>query len=385
MSWGGLRPSYPCPSDGIFDFDLSASDLTMVAGEPSLASGSEPNGRLGTGDTLPYLIAIAGIAVVVVLMFQYWFVTLPLVLLVVGIVYVPRIVRHVRKNRYFSSPEFLARKAEIASVVAEHNDIAAYASEVRTKGTFELGASSTGRQSHLASFQNTSQFNYQRDRNVAAYADKNVHNCSLQVVRNAKADPLKYLMKYFDIKPTESRLAQVEEVGESVGRLENAIENLRLRERAITASIRPPKFILTHYRSEFMSHIGVTLSPILVPYPEYRFQYVSAGGNSSQQTVITLTTATIDELVETLSEKVRFSKSAAGQRALMTARLREYIKHRDGYTCKACSVSVAAEPNLLLEVDHIVPVSKGGLSVLENLQTLCWRCNRRKANKILVD
>ena len=39
------------------------------------------------------------------------------------------------------------------------------------------------------------------------------------------------------------------------------------------------------------------------------------------------------------------------------------------------------EPNLLLEVDHIVPVSKGGKTEADNLQTLCWRCNRSKSNK----
>lgn len=333
---------------------------------------------------MPYLIALVVVVVVIVMMIQYWYITLSLALIVAAIVYMPRVVRQIRKNRYFASPEFLARKAEIASVVAEHNDIVNYAAEVRARGTFEIGAASTGGQAHLASFQYTSQSNYRRDRNVAEYADKNVHNCSLQVVRNAKADPLKYLMKYFNIKPTEARLSEIEELGESVARLENAVENLRRREQSITASIKPPEFIPKYYRDAFMSHMGVELSPITVPYPEYKFQYVSAGGNSSQQTVVALTTAVIDELVETLSEKIRFSKSAAGQRALMTARLREFIKKRDSYTCKACSASVAVEPNLLLEVDHIIPVSKGGMSAVENLQTLCWRCNRRKSNKILV-
>ena len=131
-----------------------------------------------------------------------------------------------------------------------------------------------------------------------------------------------------------------------------------------------------------MERVGVELSPITVPYPVYDFEYVSAGGNSSQRTTVTLNTPTIDALVETLSEKIRWRKSAAGQRALMTANLRDYIKARDEHTCKQCSVSVAAEPHLLLEVDHIIPVSKGGLSTPENLQTLCWRCNRTKSNKI---
>jgi len=68
----------------------------------------------------------------------------------------------------------------------------------------------------------------------------------------------------------------------------------------------------------------------------------------------------------------------------MTAKLRDYIKTRDAHTCKHCSVSIHAEPHLLLEVDHIIPVSKGGLSAEENLQTLCWRCNRTKSNKLLT-
>ena len=42
-----------------------------------------------------------------------------------------------------------------------------------------------------------------------------------------------------------------------------------------------------------------------------------------------------------------------------------------------------AEPNLLLEIDHIIPISKGGCTVEENLQTLCWKCNRAKSNKIV--
>jgi len=114
----------------------------------------------------------------------------------------------------------------------------------------------------------------------------------------------------------------------------------------------------------------------------YVFEYVSAGGNSSQRTSLTLNTQTIDALIETLGQKIRFRKSAAGQRALMTAKLRTYIKARDNYACRSCGVSVAAEPHLLLEVDHIVPVSKGGMSTEDNLQTLCWRCNRAKSSKM---
>ncbi len=290
--------------------------------------------------------------------------------------------RYILKERYFASEEFLAHKKKIASFVAEHNDVTKYVSEIRGRGTFALGASSTGAQSHLALFQNTSHWNYRRDRNVANYQAPNVHNCSLQVVRNASVDPLKYVMKYFNIKANEATLAEVEKLGEDITQLEDAINNLQRREASIAESVDPPAFILKHYGDEFMMHVGVELSPISVPYPVYMFEYVSAGGNSSQRTRLTFNTETIDALVETLSQKIRWRKSAAGQRALMTSKLRNFIKKRDNHTCQYCSVSLAAEPHLLLEVDHIIPLSRGGMSTEENLQTLCWRCNRSKSNKV---
>ena len=276
----------------------------------------------------------------------------------------------------------MAHKAEITSVVTEHNEVVQYTSEIRAKGTFQLGGSSTGAQAHLASFQNTSQWNYRRDRIVANYQAPNVHNCSLQVVRNASADPLKYVMKYFNIKADERSLEDVERLNESISRLEAAVNNLHQREASITESIQPPRFILKHYKDQFMHQVGVELSPISVPHPPYVFEYVSAGGNSSQRTTVSFDTSTIDALIETLGQKIRWRKSVAGQRALMTTRLRDFIKARDNHACRYCSVSLAAEPHLLLEVDHIVPVSKGGMSTPENLQTLCWRCNRTKSNQV---
>lgn len=332
---------------------------------------------------MPIIIAVGILIFALALMVSYWYIVVPIAVLALAGAMLPRLIRDIRKKRYFASEEFLARKAEIASVVQEHNEIAEYTSEIRGRGTFQLGISATGAQAHLASFENTSTHNFRRDRNIANYQARNVHNCSLQIVRNASSDPIKYLMKYFNIKADEASLVDVESLGEEIARLEDAVDNLKKREASITASFAPPEFILKYYEDEFMEQVGVELSPIRVPYPEYAFEYVSAGGNSAQRTNVVLNTTTIDALVETLSQKIRFNKSAAGQRALMTAKLRQFIKTRDCHTCRYCSVSLAAEPHLLLEVDHVVPVSKGGLSTPENLQTLCWRCNRTKSNKVL--
>lgn len=67
----------------------------------------------------------------------------------------------------------------------------------------------------------------------------------------------------------------------------------------------------------------------------------------------------------------------------MTSSLREKIKGRDSYTCKYCSLSVRDEKNLLLEIDHVIPLSKGGITSEDNLQTLCWKCNRSKGSKVI--
>ena len=80
--------------------------------------------------------------------------------------------------------------------------------------------------------------------------------------------------------------------------------------------------------------------------------------------------------------KIEKNNYAKKQRSIMTNDLREAIKNRDNYTCCICGNSVLHEPNLLLEVDHIIPVSRGGKTEANNLQTLCWRCNRAKSNKI---
>ena len=66
----------------------------------------------------------------------------------------------------------------------------------------------------------------------------------------------------------------------------------------------------------------------------------------------------------------------------MTPQLREAILRRDNWTCQCCGNSIFREPNLLLEVDHIIPVSAGGKTEPSNLQTLCWKCNRSKSDNI---
>ena len=98
---------------------------------------------------------------------------------------------------------------------------------------------------------------------------------------------------------------------------------------------------------------------------------------------VPMTEETIVELIKALESKLTAAAFAKEQRSLMTRKLRNFIKERDNFTCCNCQNSTRAEPNLLLEIDHIIPVAKGGCTTEENLQTLCWKCNREKSDKII--
>ncbi|MEQ8187231.1 MAG: tetratricopeptide repeat protein [Candidatus Eremiobacterota bacterium] len=60
------------------------------------------------------------------------------------------------------------------------------------------------------------------------------------------------------------------------------------------------------------------------------------------------------------------------------ADVREAVFRRDGYTCLCCGKIKKKGKKVTLEVDHIIPRKFGGKSTVENLQTLCSLCNRKK-------
>ena len=61
-------------------------------------------------------------------------------------------------------------------------------------------------------------------------------------------------------------------------------------------------------------------------------------------------------------------------------RLRFLVMQRDHFCCCLCGASPAKDPAVVLHVDHIIPWAKGGETVLDNLQTLCSKCNLGKGD-----
>src|SRR5918992_4787462 len=56
---------------------------------------------------------------------------------------------------------------------------------------------------------------------------------------------------------------------------------------------------------------------------------------------------------------------------------RKAVLARDSWTCQYCGMS---KPGLT--VDHVIPRSRGGESVWENIVASCAPCNRKKGNKL---
>lgn len=75
-----------------------------------------------------------------------------------------------------------------------------------------------------------------------------------------------------------------------------------------------------------------------------------------------------------------YAITAKYERSIMSDSIRYNVLNRDRYRCCICGAS--AQDGAKLHVDHIVPVSKGGRTVMDNLQTLCERCNLGKSNKL---
>jgi 5-methylcytosine-specific restriction endonuclease McrA len=62
--------------------------------------------------------------------------------------------------------------------------------------------------------------------------------------------------------------------------------------------------------------------------------------------------------------------------------LRYEVLKRDRFRCVLCGASPATHLGCVLHVDHIIPWSKGGKTVADNLRSLCETCNLGKSAKL---
>lgn len=140
-----------------------------------------------------------------------------------------------------------------------------------------------------------------------------------------------------------------------------------------------------HIYQEIEYHIceKIRLHPLTHLGIKCRIYYTSPQGRNSYKKEHIYGISDVKRALQHLDDKKKFQESKEYQRNLMSNSLRYDILKRDGFRCVLCGKT--ANDGVALEVDHIIPVSKGGKTVLSNLRTLCKECNRGKSNKYNPD
>ena len=76
----------------------------------------------------------------------------------------------------------------------------------------------------------------------------------------------------------------------------------------------------------------------------------------------------------------RFLAARSRERTGEWQRLRLQVFQRDNFTCRYCGTLDGP-----FECDHVFPVSRGGVTALENLATACGPCNRAKSDRTVEE
>ncbi|MBR5027361.1 HNH endonuclease [Candidatus Saccharibacteria bacterium] len=217
---------------------------------------------------------------------------------------------------------------------------------------------------------------------IEAYGLDKTIQCSSSVVSNASINQVKYAIKYSNIGGGTKDLEVLEFMKDYLHRYGVFLSGMGELGTMVRNQLPPiyRLFVSKKRLPYVVCDVDYLLSKMDV-LPQLCFSYTSPAGRSGREYTIDIDEHMLSSLVSEISKTITKKGHKQAQRAAMTNDLREAIKKRDNYTCCKCGNSVYKEPNLLLEVDHIIPVSKGGKTEADNLQTLCWRCNRLKGNK----
>jgi len=88
----------------------------------------------------------------------------------------------------------------------------------------------------------------------------------------------------------------------------------------------------------------------------------------------------VKEIIKEDDTKIHTNKYRRNTPRNINLRLRFKVLLRDNFRCCSCGASPAKNAEIELHIDHIISWSKGGETVIDNLQTLCSKCNLGKSN-----
>ncbi len=76
-------------------------------------------------------------------------------------------------------------------------------------------------------------------------------------------------------------------------------------------------------------------------------------------------------------------RSRPEDRRTVSVGLRYMILSRDRFRCVTCGRSPATDLGCALHIDHVIPISRGGKTLADNLRTLCESCNLGRGNRYM--
>lgn len=89
----------------------------------------------------------------------------------------------------------------------------------------------------------------------------------------------------------------------------------------------------------------------------------------------------MDQTAISVRRPTYYLRQLEARRGINYQAIRKQVFERDSYTCQYCGAKQGNEPWDTMHMDHIIPISKGGKTVLWNLITACEKCNNHKKSQ----
>ena len=163
----------------------------------------------------------------------------------------------------------------------------------------------------------------------------------------------------------------------------NYLKYIKIKNLGLSYEEVPHEFLFMsknrYLKIEEKLFFDMQLRPVIDLKVVLTVYYISPAGRNRYFSDFSMNEKYIEAVLNKIEENKRFEQSAKYQRQLMTNSKRYDILRRDNFRCQICGRSQS--DGVKLEVDHIIPVSKGGKTVDSNLRTLCHECNQGKKDK----
>ena len=217
-------------------------------------------------------------------------------------------------------------------------------------------------------------------KSLNSYPLQNQYNYSVDVSSRALVDQTNADKAMMELISSSSEIVSILKQGFTNDAALSQYEE-RIKDLPPCEIIKEPDRLSIMYMSTEQQMTKKMIEDIRPVVPSFclRIQYFSPAGRSYHDREVSYSIYEMFDLLRQMKKEAEYKASAKYQRSQVTESVRYNVMRRDGFRCTICGRD--ASDGVKLHIDHIVPVSKGGKSTMDNLRTLCEECNRGKRDK----